>query len=102
MFYTCTGIFLEVQLDVLHLNYRYVCLYTCIVCYKYIEDPTYNLKYSHDTVLLLSIGVQYGPVQYGLVTMNSPGLTYRQACTYYPVTCDVARVVQWLNEMRFV
>ena len=46
--------------------------------------------------------VQYGPVQFGLVTMNSPGLTYRQACTYYPVTCDGARVHQWLKEMRYI
>jgi hypothetical protein len=45
--------------------------------------------------------LKYGPVQFGLVTMNSPGLTYRQACTYYPVTCDGARVHQWLKEMRF-
>lgn len=44
--------------------------------------------------------VQYGPVQFGLVTMNSPGVTYRQACTYYPVTCDAAQLVQWLKEMR--
>ena len=46
--------------------------------------------------------MQYGPVQFGLVAMNSPGLTYRQACTYYPVTCDAAKVVQWLKEMRLV
>jgi hypothetical protein len=46
--------------------------------------------------------LQYGPVQFGLVTMNSPGLTYRQACTYYPVTCDGARVHQWLKEMRYM
>ena len=51
-------------------------------------------------MFLLVLLLQYGPVQFGLVTMNSPGLTYRQACTYYPVTCDAARVHQWLKEMR--
>ena len=56
-------------------------------------------KYIFQYVHIMFV-VQYGPVQFGLVAMNSPGLTYRQACTYYPVTCDAARVHQWLKELR--
>ena len=58
--------------------------------------------YMYIHVRVTDMSFQYGPVQFGLVTINSPGLTYRQACTYYPVTCDASRVVQWLKEMRLV
>lgn len=44
--------------------------------------------------------LQYGVVQYGLVTINSPGIAYRQACTYYPITCNPLRLAQWLKDLR--
>ena len=50
--------------------------------------------------LPLSPHPQYGTVQYGLVTINSPSIAYRQACSYYPVTCDPLKLVQWLGEVR--
>ena len=105
--YSCTCIYMYVHVHAFMLHVFYMYRYFSggavrrssselqVHVYGYSATSTYNLKH------VLFVGVQYGPVQYGLVTMNSPGLTYRQACTYYPVTCDVGRVVQWLNEMRF-
>ncbi len=47
------------------------------------------------------MSLQYGPVQWGLVTINTTGMCYRPACNYYPVTCDATRLIQWLQEIRF-
>ncbi len=44
---------------------------------------------------------QTGPVQYGLVTLNAPGLTYRPVCTYYPITSNSTKLLKWIADLRW-
>ncbi|XP_064395033.1 mediator of RNA polymerase II transcription subunit 25-like isoform X2 [Halichondria panicea] len=48
----------------------------------------------------ISYGMQTGPVQYGLVTLNAPGLTYRPVCTYYPITSNPTKLLKWIADLR--
>lgn len=45
--------------------------------------------------------MQYGPVQYTIVKMNLPGMSYRAPCSYYPVTCSALQLAKWLQDVRF-
>ena len=44
--------------------------------------------------------LQYGPVQFTLVKINSPGIAYRSPCSYYPITSSVPQIHKWLQEVK--
>ena len=45
--------------------------------------------------------LQYGPVQYTLVKIEPPRISYRPPCSYYPVTSSAPQIIKWLQEVKF-
>ena len=77
--------------------------YTCTHAHTrtHIHTRTHAHTYTHTHTRTHIHMLQYGPVQYSLVTVNPPGISYRPPCTYYPITCSAAHLMKWLHSIKY-